>query len=193
LEEIGQRLHDVLADTACSCWLGRYTTRQRAAENRLARNVNRLAHVVELFGLDWDGESEMLKRVQNVYSEQDKGLALAINHIVELREEEADEESIAGPSDYALSTTIDILKEADSLLSFPLPRLTASTDGQGGIHTYWRGQEPVRKVELVIPGQANHPHYVYYRQGKGSSAAFAVETDVTGITLAHRLQGMQST
>jgi len=144
--------------------------------------------VVELFGLDWDGESEMLKHVHNVYNEQDTGLALAIDHIMELREEEADEESIAGPSDYALSTTIDILKEAGSLLSFPFPRLTASTDGQGGIHTYWRGQEPVRKVELVIPGQADHPHYMYYQQGKGSSATFTVEMDVTGVALAHRLQ-----
>ncbi len=134
----------------------------------------------------------MLKRVHDVYSEQDTGLALAIDHIMELREEEADEESIAGPSDYALSTTIDLLKEAGYLLPFPFPKLNASTDGQGGIHTYWRGQELVRKVELVIPGQADHPHYIYYQQGKGSSATFAAETDVTGVALAHRLQWLVS-
>ncbi len=112
---------------------------------------------------------------------------LVIERVTSLVQEAEDEESgIVPPTEYALATTLKMLRAAYPLVEGRFPRAAVSTDDVGGISVYW--MKPGRSVQLTVPADEHGPNYLYYREGTNSE----LDKDVTASSLTRRLSWFAS-
>jgi hypothetical protein len=98
-----------------------------------------------------------------------------------LDEDETDDYGMLSPSEYAFTTTWELLVAAAGELSCPFPRAAVSTDSEGGIRVQWI--RPERQVRLVIPNVESGRHYIYHEEGD----QYDVEPSVSATSLARWL------
>ena len=112
---------------------------------------------------------------------------LVVERLSSLTREAEDEESgIVPPTDYALATTLKLLRATQPLVRGKFPRAAVSTGDLGGISVYWL--KPGRSVQLTIPADEPGTHYLYHREGANSE----LEEGVTASSLARRLSWFAS-
>jgi hypothetical protein len=91
------------------------------------------------------------------------GLTLTLKRLVALLDgEDEDDYGILKPTDYAFKTVMNLLIEANSLISADFPKASASTDHQGGIRLTWTSSDTESEVCLFCPASAETPSDVYY-------------------------------
>lgn len=91
--------------------------------------------------------------------------------LLELQERDPDfddENEINSPSDYALSTSENLLEQLYSILGDEFPRGFSILDSRGGVNLIWRNQEFDKEVKIKIPVNNQLESYVYYYQGDDS-------------------------
>jgi hypothetical protein len=98
-----------------------------------------------------------------------------------LDEDETDDYGVLSPSEYAFTTTWNLLVAAAREMSCSFPRAAVSTDSEGGIRVQWI--RPERQVRLVIPTVEGKRHYIYHEEGD----QYDVEPSVSATTLARWL------
>ncbi len=111
---------------------------------------------------------------------QSPGLTISLKRLVELLEsEDEDEYGLLKPSDYAFKTVMNLVLEANSLMTSNFPKASASTDHQGGIRLAWTTLESDREVCLFCPHTPEYPVDIYHVLGD--------EEDVENVTSASTL------
>jgi hypothetical protein len=109
----------------------------------------------------------------------DEALGVVIERLASLLEEEdTDEYGVLRPTEYAFTTTWNLLVAAAQDLAFPFPRAAVSTDSEGGIRVQWL--RPERQVRMVIPSVEGKPQYIYHEERDD----YDVESTVSARTLA---------
>jgi len=92
-----------------------------------------------------------------------------------------DEDEIQ-PTDYALTTALTLVYEANQILGRVFARASVAVDEDGSIFIYWR--KPERNIELKVPARKQGRHHIYHREG----TSYAFERNVTASTLAKWLK-----
>ena len=74
------------------------------------------------------------------------------------------------PTEFALATTIDFVKDLDP--SLPIP--TLMPDGEGGIALEWERGEGIdrRLARNIFHGTPDQRSYLYYRDNQGSAISY---------------------
>ncbi len=91
------------------------------------------------------------------------GLTLTLRRLIELLEgEDEDEYGILKPTDYAFKAVVNLILEANSLVSTDFPKASVSTDHQGGIRLAWTSLDHEREVCLFCPSNSSAPMDVYH-------------------------------
>jgi hypothetical protein len=113
------------------------------------------------------------------------GLTLTLKRLVELLEgEDEDDYGVLKPTDYAFKTVMNLILEANSLLTSDFPKASVSTDHQGGIRLTWTKLEGECEVCLFCPFNSSAPMDVYHVFGDEEG----VEDVASGATLVQWLE-----
>ena len=113
-------------------------------------------------------------------SPSDANLDVVLERVTSLVQE-AEEDEVVPPSDHAVTETCRLLRAAFPLVRSAFPKASATSDGRGWIHLYWR--KPERMVQLTVTGDPNQPAYIYHSAGDD----YRTERDVTPRRLAYWL------
>jgi hypothetical protein len=110
---------------------------------------------------------------------------MTLKRLVALLEgDDEDEYGILKPTDYAFKTVMNLLIEANSLISIDFPKASASTDHQGGIRLAWTSSDSEQEVCLFCPFGSAAPMDIYYALGTEEG----VENTVSAATLVKWLE-----
>jgi hypothetical protein len=113
------------------------------------------------------------------------GLTMTLKRLVALLDgEDEDEYGILKPTDYAFKTVMNLLIEANSLISIDFPKASASTDHQGGIRLAWTSSDSEQEVCLFCPFGSATPIDIYY----ALETEEGVENSVSAATLVKWLE-----
>lgn len=92
------------------------------------------------------------------------------------------EEDDLHPTEYALSTALAIIYEANVILKGVFARAAVAVDEDGSIIFYWKS--PRRNLNLTIPAHASGTSHIYHREGN----EYGGERNVSAATLARWLR-----
>jgi hypothetical protein len=110
---------------------------------------------------------------------ENEALSIVLDRLASLLDEdETDDYGVLSPSEYAFTTTWNLLVATAGEMSCSFPRAAVSTDSEGGIRVQWI--RPARQVRLVIPNVEARRHYIYHEEGN----QYDVEPDVSATALA---------
>jgi len=82
------------------------------------------------------------------------------------------------PTEYAFTTTWNLLDQASSIVEGLFPLGTVYPDGDGGLRVEWI--RPQRELRLIIPSCEEERHYIYHESGAEYAADYNVSAKSLG-------------
>jgi hypothetical protein len=119
-----------------------------------------------------------------------KQLEITIDRIRELTEldEEDEDGEVVIPTKYAIQKAIELVSEAEKLMSSGFFKAWVSSEDTGGIRLTWSKPELKKQVRLVVPPTSDQKTYLYHEHHD----EYGVEYNISAKTLSNRLRRLNS-